>query len=113
MKIKTEKVLPKTAREIQNGGVYAQRVRCGKANCHCARAGEMHTAFYFLSRHNGKQQKLYIRKAEVDAFAEMVSQSALERRQRRQTAKISAEFLREVRATLRENDGLIKTLREN
>ncbi len=44
MKTKSEKMLPKTADEITNGGVYVQAVRCGKASCKCVR-GETHTGF--------------------------------------------------------------------
>lgn len=30
MEEKSEKMLPKTAEQIRNGGIYSQRVRCGK-----------------------------------------------------------------------------------
>jgi len=111
MKTKTAKMLPKTAGEIANGGLYSQRVRCGKRNCKCVR-GETHTAFYFFTRHNRKLIKLYVRKAEIDAFASIVNQSASERRQRRQAVKLSGELLRTFRLDLTQNDGLLKTLRE-
>jgi predicted transcriptional regulator len=110
MKTKTQKVLPKTTGEITNGGVYAQRVRCSKANCKCAR-GEHHTAFYFFTRRGGKLVKLYVRKAEVEAFSKLVEQASAERRCRRQTSKASAELLSKFSADLSKNDGLIKALR--
>ncbi len=110
MKTKTVKVLPKTAAEIENGGLYSQRVRCGKANCKCAR-GETHTAFYFFTRRGGKLVKLYVRHTEVDAFSKIVKQAAFERRQNRQAVKTSTELLKQFRVSLWEKDSLIKTLR--
>ena len=113
MRIKSAKVLPKTAGEIQNGGVYVQRVRCGKANCKCAGKGERHTAFYFFTRRQGKLVKLYVRKAQVENFAGMVAQANGERQRRRQTIKASADLLREFRADLCGNAKLISDLRGN
>ena len=110
MQTKSEKVLPKTAREIQNGGVYVQAVRCGKSNCKCAR-GETHFAHYFFTRRNGKLVKFYIRKAEVIEFSLLVDQATAEGRARRQSVKDSVELLKTFRVSLWENDGLIKTLR--
>lgn len=112
MKTKTQKVLPKTAAEILNGGLYSQRVRCGKSNCKCA-SGEHHTAFYFFTRRNGKLVKLYVRKAEVEAFSEIVERAVVERRHKRQAVKVSAELLSRFRADLWRNDGLIRSLRGN
>ncbi len=111
MQIKTQKVLPKTAGEIANGGLYSQRVRCGKVSCKCAR-GELHTAFYFFTRRCGKLIKLYVRKAEIDAFATIATRSAVERKQRRRAVKSSGELLLAFRLDLLKNDGLINQLRE-
>lgn len=86
METKTRKALPKKASEIQNGGLYLQRVRCGKANCKCAR-GKLHTAYYFFTRCNGKLVKFYVRKAEVEAFTEIVNQAALNKEQKRLSVK--------------------------
>ena len=110
MKTKSEKLLPKTADEIQNGGLYLQRVRCGKSNCKCA-GGETHTAYYFFTRRNGKLIKFYIRKADVAEFSRIVDQATKEARTRRQSVKDSVELLKTFRVSLWENDGLIKTLR--
>ncbi len=110
MQTKSVKVLPKTANEIQNGGVYVQAVRCGKSNCKCAR-GDTHTGFYFFTRRNGKLIKFYIRKAEVAGFSRLVDQATAEARSRRQSVKDSAELLKTFRVSLWENDVLIKALR--
>ncbi len=101
MKTKTVKMLPKTAGEIDNGGLYLQRVRCGKPNCKCVR-GEYHTAFYFFTRRGEKLVKIYIRKAEIEGFAELVSQSVSDRKQNRQTSKSNFALLKEMRRILRE-----------
>jgi hypothetical protein len=92
MKTKSVKVLPKTTDEIANGGVYIQRVRCGKANCKCAR-GETHTGYYFFTRRNGKLIKTYIRKADVDALTEIAKQASFNRAQKRLSAKESNKLM--------------------
>ena len=114
MKTKSEKMLPKTADEITNGGLYAQAVRCGKSNCKCAGGDreKTHTAFYFFTRRNGKLIKFYVRKAEIDAFGFIAEQSAFERGARRQAVKASCEILRTFRADLAKNDGLLKSLKD-
>ncbi len=112
MKTKFAKTLPKTADEITNGGVYSQRVRCGKKNCKCAR-GETHTAFYFFTSRNGKLIKFYVRKVEVEQFSSLVRQTIAERKQRRQTTKSNLDLLRKLRQSLRERDSLIRSLKGN
>jgi len=111
MKTKTAKVLPKTAGEIANGGMYLQRVRCGKPNCKCAR-GETHSAYYFFTRRNGKLFKLYIRRAEIEGFAGLVRQSVSDRKQNRRTSKSNFALLKELRQMLRERNQFIESLKE-
>lgn len=110
MQTKSEKVLPKTTREIANGGVYAQAVRCGKSNCKCS-SGNAHTAFYFFTRHNGKLVKFYVRKADVENFSRLVELANAERKARRRTSKDSTELLKKLRVSLGNNDGLIKSIK--
>jgi hypothetical protein len=111
MKTKTAKVLPKTTQDIQNGGLYLQRVRCGKANCKCAR-GEVHSAYYFFTRRNGKLIKQYVRKAEVEAFSEIVNQSKALKAQKRTSAKQSNELLKRLRVSVREYEQITKLYKE-
>lgn len=110
MKTKTAKVLPKTTGEIANGGLYLQRVRCGKANCKCAR-GEYHTAFYFFTRRNKKLVKIYVRKAEAKAFARLVDEAVGDRKLKRQTSKSNFVLLKQLRDILREKDSHINSLK--
>ncbi len=110
MQTKTAKVLPKTAEEIANGGVYLQRVRCGKSNCKCAR-GETHPAYYFFTRRAGKLIKIYVRRSEFDEFAHLVVQATTKRKERQQTAKINSDLLKELRRVLRERESQIKSLK--
>lgn len=112
MKTKSEKMLPKTAEEIANGGVYRQAVRCGNKNCKCAR-GEKHSAFYFFTRHNGKLVKFYIRKAELGGFVRLVGRAVENRKLRRQTSKENLEMLREFRVSLREKQAIINSIKGN
>lgn len=112
LKTKTAKVLPKTASEIQNGGVYFQRIRCGKTSCKCAR-GDTHTAFYFFTRRNGKLVKTYVRKADVHAFAVMINQANAERAGKRRSVNESNKLLRRLRESVRECEILTKLYKEN
>ena len=111
MKTKSAKMLPKTTAEIPNGGLYLQRVRCGKTNCRCAR-GELHTAFYFFTRHNGKLIKIYVRKAEVKTFTQIANQATLNRLQRRLAEKESNKLFRHLRETVHEAETLTKLYKE-
>ncbi len=112
MKTKTAKVLPKTADEIANGGLYLQRVRCGKQNCKCAR-GETHPAYYFFTRRAGKFVKIYVRKANVEEFTEIANQAALDRVQKRHLVKESNKLFRRLSETVRESETLTKFYKEN
>lgn len=112
VKTKNAKVLPKTTDEIPNGGVYLQRVRCGKANCKCTR-GETHLAYYFFSRRSGKLIKTYVRKSEVEAFAEIVNRASIERAQRQQSAQSSKELLKRLRESIREFEVTKKHYKQN
>lgn len=111
MKTKTAKMLPKTAREIVNGGVYLQRVRCGKQNCRCA-SGELHSAFYFFTRQQGKLTKFYIRKSELKHFRWLINQASEERKLIRGMTKSNQQLLKQFRQFLRERNLLIKSLGE-
>lgn len=87
--------LPKILRLAGRGGsLQAQRVRCGKSNCRCAR-GQLHEGYYylFLSTPAGVS-KLYVRRGDVPAVRAVIAE-----RQRRSRAW-RAE-LNEARAFLR------------
>jgi hypothetical protein len=59
---KNPEPLPKTL----PGVVCAQRVRCGKPRCRCAR-GQAHLAFYRFWREGGRLRKCYVRRADLAA----------------------------------------------
>ncbi len=108
MQTKSEKMLPKTADEITNGGIYIQRVRCGKSNCKCAR-GETHSAYYFFTRRRGKLLKIYVRKAEVEEFISLIDQAIEDRKLHRQASKSNFLLLKQLRQNLREKTLLINS----
>lgn len=110
MKTKSEKMLPKTADDILNGGVYLQRVRCGKVNCHCAN-GEKHSAYYFFTRIDGKLRKKYIRKKEFENFSILVDQALLNRKHKRRIARAAAELSKSLSSILRERAAIIAALK--
>jgi hypothetical protein len=65
------------------GVVCRQWVRCGRANCRCAR-GQLHGPyFYHFARENGRLRKRYVRPAEADGVK---AACEARRRQRRELA---------------------------
>lgn len=112
MKTKNAKVLPKTEGEIQNGGLYLQRVRCGKSNCKCGR-GETHAAYYFFTRRGGKLIKTYVRKSEVETFAEIINRANAERAQRRESSHSSRQLLKRLRESIREYEQMAKLYKQH
>jgi hypothetical protein len=58
--------MPESTPKMLPGEVIEQRVRCGRANCRCAR-GERHPAFYRYWTEDGRQRKAYVRRADVEA----------------------------------------------
>jgi hypothetical protein len=73
---KTQEPLPKTLR----GVVCAQRVRCGKAGCRCAR-GQGHLAFYRFWREGRRLRKCYVRRADLAAVRAACEARRRERRE--------------------------------
>jgi len=98
MKEKSEKLLPK----ILPGAVCAQMIRCGKANCKCAR-GELHGPFFYrFWREDGRLRKEYVRKIDV-----VITQAACDARREearavRQAGCWSMGHWRELQKLLRE-----------
>jgi hypothetical protein len=107
-KTKTAKLLPKTANQITNGGIYSQRVRCGKSTCKCSR-GALHTGYYFFTRLNGKLIKLYIRKADLIEFSSLVDEAKARRTKGRNIVRKNLEMLKGLRLELREKQSLINS----
>lgn len=93
-------MLPKTVREIPNGGVYLQLVKCGKLNCRCA-TGEKHRAYYYFTRRNGKLRKTYVRRSELEYFTKLVEQAKSARKQNRKVNKIYLDLLKTARLELK------------
>lgn len=81
-------MLPKTAIEIQNGGVYKQKVRCGKDNCRCA-TGRLHTGFYFITRVEGRQRKIYVPRSQLKQMRRLVKIARRDRKLRRAIRSVS------------------------
>ena len=97
MKRKSEILLPKTIEEIPNGGVYLQFVNCGKKTCKCTTSGELHPAFYFLIRLNGKQRKKHIRKEDVMTIVSLVKSARQTRSELRSERLEAIRTLRAIR----------------
>ncbi len=51
---------------ILSGHIQQRRVRCGKANCKCAR-GSLHTAYYHAWDTDGVRYRQYVRRIDVEA----------------------------------------------
>jgi hypothetical protein len=85
--------LPKTL----TGVVCAQRVRCGKPGCRCAR-GPGHLACYRFWREGGRLRKCYVRRADLAAV-----RAACEARQRERRELAEAwQQWRQLTAVVRE-----------
>jgi hypothetical protein len=110
MRTKIRKMLPKTIWEISNGDIYKQAVRCGKANCKCAR-GEKHVAYYFFTRIDGKLTKTYIRKAKLEDFKRIADRAADDRNKDRRLNREADSLLRRMRRSIRERQQIIKDLK--
>jgi hypothetical protein len=92
--------------QIANGSLHEQKVRCGKSNCRCAK-GKLHARyFYFFTRYNGKLRKIYIPKNQVESFSKKLEEATRLTRDYREFVKSSNDLIKEFRASLRENDRL-------
>ena len=112
MQTKNPKVLPKTAAEISNGGLYQQAVRCGKSGCRCA-SGDLHQGYYyFIRRINGRLRKTYIPKPQVALVGRLVEEARRRRKVERETTRTSRQLISELREILREHEPMIRTLGE-
>ena len=94
-------MLPKTAFEITNGGLYRQFVKCGKQTCRCTRS-RRHEAHYFISRCYGRQIKLYVPKSALEGIRELVAESRYLRWRSGQALSNADEEIRRLRRKLRE-----------
>lgn len=110
LKTKSKEMLPKTAAEILNGGIYRQQVRCGKRNCRCAR-GEKHTGYYFFTRIGGKLRKRYIRKDQLEKFTEIIIKAFVDRKMDRWRNQLARTLSKKHFSTLRDQDSLLISLK--
>ena len=108
MKINDQKLLPKIAAGLINGGIYAQNVRCGKPSCRCAR-GELHKGYFYLFRRvKGKLVKTYVPKAEVIEVMQAFEAARDDRKALRKINDAATQTLRVMRAELKAQEGMIK-----
>lgn len=101
MKNKTENLLPKIA--AHGGTVHRQAVRCGKASCKCAR-GELHGAYYYFVRVNGKLKKRYLKREQVRQVQDACLKRREEQRAQRAQTRQVWQSLRDIVAQLRQLD---------
>lgn len=100
---KSRNSLPKTPDAITNGGVYAQSVRCGKADCQCACGSPHFGYYYFIHRVAGRLRKIYVPKDEVENLVQLVEQSrqyrSIERDTLMKSLSKNSEFQSHLRTT--------------
>lgn len=107
-KTKTKEMLPKTADDVLNGGVYLQRVRCGKPNCHCV-DGELHGGYYYFVRREGTRiVKSYVPKHRMRHMTAVINEAREARRWRRRIDSLSTSTLKEMRSLIRDHEHLRK-----
>lgn len=86
--------LPKILYLARRGGsLQAQKVKCGKSNCKCAR-GELHEGYYFFLWSPAGLLKFYVRREDVPAV-----RAVIEERQER--CRVWLAELKQARALLR------------
>lgn len=97
---KTAGMLPKIlSLAAGKGSLQTQRVRCGKANCRCAR-GDLHEGYhYFFSRVGGRQVKVYVRREDVPAVRAAIRARVVRRAQWRSELGEARAFLRRLMST--------------
>lgn len=82
------------------GSLQTQRVRCGKANCRCAR-GDLHEGYhYFFSRVGGRQFKVYVRRKDVPAVRAAIRERIVRRAQWRSELSEARAFLRNMKRSI-------------
>ena len=88
-------MLPKILRvAVRKGSLHSQRVKCGKANCRCAR-GALHEGYrYFFTRLAGRQFKVYVRRMDVAAVEAVIAERAVRRARWRTEYAQARGFLR-------------------
>ena len=79
------------------------RVRCGKANCHCAKgAGHGPYAFLHWRDRSGRQCRRYVRQADTEEVREIIAERRAERQMQRYARMMAAIDRRAVLALCRE-----------
>lgn len=99
-------MLPKMVDKLTNGGVYLQKVRCGKANCRCS-GGDLHEAYYFFRRVDGKMRKSYVPRDDVDEIRSIIAGSRAIRLLSRRIRTESIQMLKKVKLMNQEQGRLI------
>ena len=91
--------------EALPGSLHAERKRCNRPNCRCAR-GERHGPYFYLFwREGGKQHKRYLRAEEVDAVQAACAARRARDARRRAALAASRELWRSLTARLKEVTG--------
>ena len=90
---------PEQNPDYVSGKIQAQYVRCGKANCHCAK-GELHGPYYYRIWRDGmRTRKVYVKPDDVDAVravCESNSERMAQLRQIRQQRRLVSDQLRSI-----------------
>lgn len=104
MKTKSENLQPK----MLPGYVRGERIKCGKPNCQCANGALHGKYFYRYVWENGKRIKFYVKRGEVKAVSAACTAWRADAKRRRQQAQSTAKQLRELKASLRESETILR-----
>ena len=94
-------MIPKIPSTPLDGWISRQRVRCGKTNCKCSTGQHHHMASYLFFRKDGKLQKRYIRKKDVDEMLHFIRKRDERKRFEKELKERSMSHWRKLRDTLR------------
>jgi hypothetical protein len=96
----SEKVAPKI--NPIPGGLMTKWVRCGRANCRCAK-GQLHGPYYYHRyQANGERRKKYVRKSDLPIIKAGINELRKQKAEARVVSEKARADLRQITDRLRE-----------
>ena len=105
---KSVNITPKT--DLLPGHLLAQRIKCGRPNCRCAR-GHLHGPYYYRCwTDNGQRRKVYVRKRDVSAVRAACDAYRSERKLLRLERQVVTQQIRRLLGPIGQHEGLVKAI---
>jgi hypothetical protein len=95
-----------------NGSLEIRRVKCGRANCKCAK-GELHGPYTYVRTYSGGERwRKYIKNSEKQAIHAAVSSYKQKRIEQCQARERNRDFVREIRQSNKEFRLMLQLIRK-